>query len=65
MTRGLAAYSCGGSPGFAPEFPFHPHRWGTCRAAALGHHGNLGNGQADHDDAVVTDLPLSLKVLHV
>ncbi len=24
MTRGLAAYSCGGSPGFAPEFPFHP-----------------------------------------
>ena len=23
VTRGLAAYSCGGSPGLAPEFPFH------------------------------------------
>ena len=23
MARGLAAYSCGGSPGVSPEFPFH------------------------------------------
>jgi hypothetical protein len=35
MVRGLAAYSCVGSPGFTPEFPFHPHRWGTCREAAI------------------------------
>ncbi len=24
LTRGLAAYSCGGSPGVAPEFPLSP-----------------------------------------
>ena len=23
--RGLTAYSCGGSPGVTPEFPFDPH----------------------------------------
>jgi len=36
MVRGLAAYSCVGSPGFTPEFPINPHLWGTCRSAALG-----------------------------
>ena len=35
LVRGLAAYSCVGSPGFTPEFPFHPHHWGTCRSAAI------------------------------
>lgn len=39
LARWLTAYSCRGSPGFAPEFPFDPRernlsrRWAYCEAA--------------------------------